>query len=196
MERDGFIMGEGCGILTLESLESALKRGSPILAEISGVGLSNDGYHITSPLPDGSGGKLAMQNALKRANIAPQQVGYINAHATSTQLGDVAESTAITELFGTKSTGTAPYVSSNKGHIGHLLGASGSVESIFTVLSLKYGRFPHTLNLKTVDETSIINELNLIKNESMIDNSIEYALTNSFGFGGVNTSILFRKYHQ
>ncbi|QEU59978.1 Cem1 [Kluyveromyces lactis] len=196
VERDGFIMGEGCGILTLESLESALKRGVPILAEISGVGLSNDGYHITSPLPDGSGGKLAMQNALKRANIAPQQVGYINAHATSTQLGDVAESTAISELFGSKSTGTAPYVSSNKGHIGHLLGASGSVESIFTVLSLKYGCFPHTLNLKTVDETSIINELNLIKNESMIDDSIEYALTNSFGFGGVNTSVLFRKYHQ
>ncbi|CDO93092.1 unnamed protein product [Kluyveromyces dobzhanskii CBS 2104] len=196
VERDGFIMGEGCGILTLESLESALERNAPILAEIKGIGLSNDGFHITSPLPDGSGGKLAMENALKSAKIDAKQVGYINAHATSTQLGDVAESTAISEVFG-KITGndTQPYVSSSKGHIGHLLGASGSVESIFTILSLQQGKFPQTLNLEVADESTAIRELNLIKKDVMSDASVEYALTNSFGFGGVNTSILFHKFN-
>lgn len=190
VERDGFVMGEGCGVLILESLESAKARNSQILAEIKGVGMSNDGYHITSPLPNGSGGKLAMQMALERGNTKAEEIGYINAHATSTPLGDVAESTAINELFG----GSKPYVSSSKGHIGHLLGGSGSVESIFTILALKNGIFPQTLNLHNVDKETIIKELNLIRDEPFHDNSINYALKNSFGFGGVNTSILFSKY--
>lgn len=195
VERDGFVMGEGCGILILESWDSATSRGAPILAEVKGAGMSNDGHHITTPLPDGSGGKLAMENALKRANLTPDKIGYINAHATSTQLGDLAESTAIVNIFGTKETGKAPFVSSNKGHIGHLLGASGSVESIFTILGLQNGKFPPNLNLQNLDESSTINDVNLIRDSTLTDDTIEDAITNSFGFGGVNTSILFAKVH-
>lgn len=188
-ERDGFIMGEGCGVLILESLDSAISRKANILAEVKGVGLSNDGYHITSPLPNGAGGKLAMEMALRTGSLEPKDIGYINAHATSTPLGDLAEATAIDELFGNNK----PYISSSKGHIGHLLGGAGSIEAILTILALNQQVFPHTLNLNDIDESIQAKGLNLIQHAPIQDKTVEYSLSNSFGFGGINTSVLFGK---
>ncbi|ESO97428.1 hypothetical protein LOTGIDRAFT_115074 [Lottia gigantea] len=186
-DRNGFVMSEGCGILVLESLEHALERQVPIYAEIMGYGLSGDAHHISAPCEDGEGALRCMKSALKHSNIEPSHVGYINAHATSTYLGDIAESKAIEKLFNSQNKDV--FVSSTKGAIGHLLGAAGSVEAIFTILSCKTGIIPPTLNLHNVDTGCDLNYVrtNSEKWTSNFDKKI--ALTNSFGFGGTNGSL-------
>tara|TARA_B100001057_G_scaffold367341_1_gene370704 strand:+ start:1930 stop:3180 length:1251 start_codon:yes stop_codon:yes gene_type:complete len=182
-DRDGFIMGEGSGIVVLEELESAKKRGVQIYAEIVGYGMSGDAYHITAPSEDGDGGFRAMKEALKMANISSDSVDYINAHGTSTIKGDEIELNAISNLFN-----KSIYVSSTKSSIGHLLGAAGSVEAIFSIMSLNSNTLPATLNLDNPIETK---NINLIPKEP-IQKKIDYALSNSFGFGGTNTALLFK----
>ncbi len=193
-DRCGFVMGEGSGIMVLEELEHALARKAKIYAEVMGYGLSADGVHITAPPPDGYGAYNSMKMALNHGNIKPSEVDYINAHATSTHLGDKAESTAITRLLlegpHGKPSASDINVSSSKGAIGHLLGGSGSVESIFTVLSIVNNIMPPTLNLDNLEEGF---ECNYIPNFSQ-ERKVETALTNSFGFGGTNASLCFRKF--
>lgn len=186
--RNGFVMGEGSGIMILEDLEHAKARGAKIYAEVVGYGLSGDAHHITAPPENGAGAYRAMKMAIKQAGIDPKEVGYVNAHATSTKIGDKAESAAIEKLFGTD-----VRVSSTKGAIGHLLGASGSVEAIFTVMALHTGELPPTLNLNLNDLEEGLN-LNYVGQQSEKVTGLKYALTNSFGFGGTNASILFKKY--
>ena len=184
-DRDGFVMGEGSGILILEELESAKKRGAKIYAELIGYGMSGDAYHITSPSEDGDGGYRAMKEALRMAKINTDQVNYINAHGTSTIKGDEIELNAIKRLFD-----KGVNVSSTKSSIGHLLGAAGSVESIFSILAITENTVPATLNLDNpIDSDGI----NLISKQS-VQQEINYALSNSFGFGGTNTALLFKKY--
>tara|TARA_B100001057_G_scaffold409012_1_gene423461 strand:- start:2107 stop:3357 length:1251 start_codon:yes stop_codon:yes gene_type:complete len=182
-DRDGFIMGEGSGILVLEELESAKKRGAHIYAEIAGYGMSGDAYHITAPSEDGDGGYRAMKEALKMAKISSETVDYINAHGTSTIKGDEIELNAISRLFNSHI-----FVSSTKSSIGHLLGAAGSVEAIFSILSINSNILPATLNLENSIESK---NINLIPKEP-IQKKINYALSNSFGFGGTNTALLFK----
>ena len=182
-DRDGFVMGEGSGILILEEYEFAKKRGANIYAELVGYGMSGDAYHITAPSEDGDGGYRAMLEALKMAKISPDKVDYINAHGTSTIKGDQIELNAISKLFKENI-----FVSSTKSSIGHLLGAAGSVESIFSILSIKQKILPATLNLDNPIETSNINLIPKIP----IEKDITYALSNSFGFGGTNTALLFK----
>ena len=182
-DRDGFVMGEGSGIIVLEEMEHAKKRGAKIYAELIGYGMSGDAYHITAPAENGDGGFRAMQEALKMAKISSDKVEYINAHGTSTIKGDEIELNAIERLFNHKI-----YVSSTKSSIGHLLGAAGSVESIFSILSLNKNVLPATLNLDNPIET---NNINLISKEPL-EKKIFYALSNSFGFGGTNTALLFK----
>ncbi len=184
-DRDGFVMGEGSGILILEELESAKKRGAKIYAELIGYGMSGDAYHITSPSEDGDGGYRAMKEALRMAKINTDQVDYINAHGTSTIKGDEIELNAIKKLFD-----KGVNVSSTKSSIGHLLGAAGSVESIFSILAITENTLPATLNLDNpIDSDGI----NLISKQS-VQQEINYALSNSFGFGGTNTALLFKKF--
>lgn len=195
-ERDGFVLGEGAGLVVLESLEHAQRRGARIYAEIEGYGLTSDAHHITAPSENGEGARRAMEMALK--NHDPRKVDYINAHATSTVLGDRAESQAISSLFSTPNPSTLK-VSSNKGAIGHLLGAAGAVESIFTIKSLQEGIIPHTLNLSNIggakgDEADTFNSLDLVRDKPAV-HDIQLALNNSFGFGGINSSLLFRKWN-
>ena len=182
-DRDGFVMGEGSGIIVLEEYEHAKKRGAKIYAELVGYGMSGDAHHITSPAEDGDGGFRAMQEALKMSNINSENVDYINAHGTSTIKGDEIELNAISRLFKHKI-----FVSSTKSSIGHLLGAAGSVESIFSILSLANNILPATLNLDNQIETT---NINLIP-KTPIDKKISYVLSNSFGFGGTNTALLFK----
>ncbi len=182
-DRDGFVMGEGSGILVLEEMEYAKKRGAHIYAELSGYGMSGDAHHITAPAEDGDGGYRAMYEALRMANIDSSEVEYINAHGTSTKKGDEIELNAISKLFRHKI-----FVSSTKSSIGHLLGAAGSVESIFSILSLNNNILPATLNLENPIETK---NINLIP-KTPLDKKIKYALSNSFGFGGTNTALLFK----
>ncbi len=182
-DRDGFVMGEGSGILILEEYEFAKKRGANIYAELVGYGMSGDAYHITAPSEDGDGGYRAMLEALKMAKISPDKVDYINAHGTSTIKGDQIELNAISKLFKENI-----FVSSTKSSIGHLLGAAGSVESIFSILSINQKILPATLNLDNPIETSNINLIPKIP----IEKDITYALSNSFGFGGTNTALLFK----
>ncbi len=182
-DRDGFVMGEGSGILVLEEMEYAKKRGAKIYAELSGYGMSGDAHHITAPAEDGDGGYRAMYEALRMANIDSSEVEYINAHGTSTKKGDEIELNAISKLFRHKI-----FVSSTKSSIGHLLGAAGSVESIFSILSLNNNILPATLNLENPIETK---NINLIP-KTPLDKKIKYALSNSFGFGGTNTALLFK----
>ncbi len=182
-DRDGFVMGEGSGILILEEYEFAKKRGANIYAELVGYGMSGDAYHITAPSEDGDGGYRAMFEALKMAGISSDEVGYINAHGTSTVKGDQIELNAISKLFKEKI-----FVSSTKSSIGHLLGAAGSVESIFSIYSINQKILPATLNLDNPIETS---NINLIP-KTPIERDITYALSNSFGFGGTNTALLFK----
>ncbi len=182
-DRDGFVMGEGSGIVVLEELESAKKRGAKIYAELIGYGMSGDAHHITAPAEDGDGGYRAMQEALKMAQISSEDVDYINAHGTSTIKGDEIELNAISRLFKKNL-----FVSSTKSSIGHLLGAAGSVESIFSIMAINKNILPATLNLDNPIET---NNINLIPNQP-IDKKISCALSNSFGFGGTNTALLFK----
>ncbi|CEP60067.1 fatty acid synthase CEM1 LALA0_S01e02278g [Lachancea lanzarotensis] len=196
--RSGFVLGEGAGILVLESLQHAQKRGAHIYAEVEGYGLSSDAHHITSPSENGEGASRAMKMALN--TIDPTQVDYVNAHATSTILGDRAELQAITQIFANDPRDYRLKVSSNKGAIGHLLGAAGAVESIFTIKSLQDGVIPHTLNLEKVggasgDHLESWQQLDLVKGKPD-SQKLRYALANSFGFGGINSSLLFRKWER
>ena len=181
--RDGFVMGEGSGIIVLEEMEHAKKRGANIYAELVGYGMSGDAHHITAPAEDGDGGYRAMKGALIMADIQSDKVDYINAHGTSTKKGDEIELNAISRLFTHNI-----FVSSTKSSIGHLLGAAGSVESIFSIMSLNNNILPATLNLNDPIET---NNINLIP-KTPIEKNISYALSNSFGFGGTNTALLFK----
>ncbi len=181
--RDGFVMGEGAGIIVLEELEFAKKRGAHIYAELLGYGMSGDAHHITAPAEDGDGGYRAMKSALEMANLNSDKVDYINAHGTSTIKGDAIELNAISRLFKDKI-----FVSSTKSSIGHLLGAAGSVESIFSIMALNKNILPATLNLDDPIET---NNINLIP-KTPLEKKISYALSNSFGFGGTNTALLFK----
>ncbi|AWK42547.1 beta-ketoacyl-ACP synthase II [Photorhabdus laumondii subsp. laumondii] len=186
-DRDGFVLGDGAGILVLEEYEHAKRRGAKIYAEIVGFGMSSDAYHMTSPPENGAGAALAMENALRDAGITTKQVGYINAHGTSTSAGDLAEAHAVESVFGE---GTDVLVSSTKSMTGHLLGAAGAVESIFTILALRDQVVPPTINLENQDENC---RLDFVPNESRKVEGMEYALCNSFGFGGTNGSLIFRK---
>jgi 3-oxoacyl-[acyl-carrier-protein] synthase II len=186
-DRDGFVMGEGAGILVLEEYEHALWRGARIYAEVIGYGLSGDAYHITSPSEDGDGARRAMLAALKRSGIAPEQVDYINAHATSTPAGDPIELVAMRKIFG-RHAGEGLSVSSTKSAIGHLLGAAGSVEAIFSILAIRDQVAPPTLNLENVSEECAGIDLVPLRAK---ERRIRYALSNSFGFGGTNAALVF-----
>ncbi|MBT8342970.1 MAG: beta-ketoacyl-ACP synthase II [Desulfatitalea sp.] len=187
-DRDGFVVGEGSGMLILESLAHAQERGARIYAEMAGYGMSGDGYHMTSPSPDGDGAIRCMQAAIDDAGIQPGQIGYINAHGTSTPLNDLYESRAIKKVFGD----LAPKVpiSSTKSMTGHLLGGAGGIETVFTTLALQHGILPPTINLETPGDEC---DLDYIPNEARRAN-VDYAMTNSFGFGGTNASLILKKY--
>ncbi len=186
--RDGFVMGEGAGLLVIEELQHALARGATPIAELVGYGTSADAYHMTAGPEDGDGARRAMQQALRQAGVDASQVQHLNAHATSTPVGDKGELAAIKALFGTDS-GLA--ISSTKSATGHLLGAAGGIEAIFTVLALRDQVVPATLNLQTPDAAA--EGLNLIRGQAQ-HLPMEYALSNGFGFGGVNASVLFRRW--
>lgn len=187
--RDGFVMGEGAGIVVLEELEHALARGAKIYAEIVGYGATGDAYHITAPAPEGEGGARAMKMALDDGGLAPEEVGYINAHGTSTEYNDKFETMAIKAVFGEHAYNLA--VSSTKSMTGHLLGAAGGIEAIFTVLALKEGILPPTINLETPDSEC---DLDYVPNEAR-KQQVNAAISNSLGFGGHNATIAFRKYN-
>jgi 3-oxoacyl-[acyl-carrier-protein] synthase II len=186
-DRDGFVMGEGSGIVVLEEYEHAKRRSAKIYAEVVGYGLSGDAYHITAPSEDGSGGFRAMRSALKNAGINPDQVDYINAHGTSTPLGDEIEVKAVKRLFG--SAVDTLSMSSTKSSIGHLLGAAGSVEAIYSVLAMQHGVLPPTLNLHNPSESCL--GIDLVPLQAK-EKTVNVALSNSFGFGGTNASLVFR----
>ena len=183
-DRDGFVIGEGSGILVLEDYENAKKRGAKIYAELSGYGMSGDAHHITSPSEDGEGGYRAMQEAIKMASINSDDIDYINAHGTSTQIGDDIELNAIMRFTNNNK---KLKISSTKSSIGHLLGAAGSVEAIFSILTINNKIIPATLNL---DNPSHFYEVDLVPKHS-IDYNVNIVLSNSFGFGGTNTALLF-----
>jgi len=186
-DRDGFVMGEGAGMLVLEELEHAKKRGARIYAELIGYGLAGDAFHITAPSEDGDGGYRAMEAAIGHAGIEPADIDYINAHGTSTPLGDEIELGAVERLLGQASGKTA--MSSTKSSIGHLLGAAGAVEAAFCVLALRDQIAPPTINL---DHPSVETPLDLVPNKAK-PMKIDIALSNSFGFGGTNASVIFKK---
>jgi 3-oxoacyl-[acyl-carrier-protein] synthase II len=183
-QRDGFVMGEGSGIVVLEELEHAKARGAKIYAEVAGYGLSGDAHHITAPAPDGDGGFRAMQAALRRSGLNPEDIDYVNAHGTSTPLGDEIEVTAVKRLFGDAAYNMS--MSSTKSAIGHLLGAAGSVEAIFSILAMNNNVAPPTLNL---DEPSDGLDIDLVPHTPK-ERNIRAVLSNSFGFGGTNASLV------
>lgn len=186
-DRDGFVLGDGAGVMVVEDYEHAKARGAKIYAEIVGFGMSGDAYHMTSPPADGDGAARSMLNAINDAQINPEQIGYINAHGTSTPTGDKAETAAVKRVFGHHS--DKVLVSSSKSMIGHLLGAAGSVESIITTMSLVDQKVTPTINLNNPDEGC---DLDYVANTAR-DVNLEYALCNSFGFGGTNGTLLFKK---
>jgi 3-oxoacyl-[acyl-carrier-protein] synthase II len=190
MDRDGFIMGEGSGIMILESLENASERGARILAEIIGYGMTADAYHITSPAPNGEGAARCMAIALKDGDIQPSEMNYINAHGTSTKFGDELETQAIKTVF--KEDAYKIPVSSTKSMTGHLLGAAGGVEAVFTVLSICNNLIPPTINLDTPDPECDLDYVPHLARKA----EVRYALTNSFGFGGTNACLLFKKFES
>ena len=187
-DRDGFVLGDGAGVLVLEEYEHAKARSANIYAEVSGFGMSSDAFHMTAPAEDGKGAKQAMISALKDADLDSSKIDYINAHGTSTPLGDIIEANAIADIFSTSKEQIA--VSSTKSMTGHLLGAAGAIESIFSILSLRDNRLPPTINLDNLDADAP--KLNYVANESQ-EKEINYVLNNSFGFGGTNASLVFSK---
>jgi 3-oxoacyl-[acyl-carrier-protein] synthase II len=187
-DRDGFVVGEGAGILILEELETARRRNAPILAEIAGYGMSGDAYHISAPSEDGEGAYRVMRNAIRDAGIAPEQIDYINAHGTSTPVGDRIETQAIKRMFGEHAYKLA--VSSTKSMTGHLLGGAGGLEAGITVLALRDQIAPPTINYDTPDPEC---DLDYVPNTAR-PMKMEYALSNSFGFGGTNGCLIFKKY--
>lgn len=199
-DRNGFVIGEGAAIVIMESLDSALQRdpsGASIYAEIVGYGMSGDAHHITAPTEYGDGAFRSMTSALKNANVDLSELDHINAHATSTQIGDMAEYAAICRLANRRDPQTKNpiYVSATKSATGHLLGAAGSLEAIFAILAVKHDVVPATLNLETVDEAlEPCNTVSLVKSEP-VKTQVNVALTNSFGFGGTNASLVFKKYN-
>lgn len=187
-DRDGFVLADGAGAVVLEELEHARARGATIYAELVGFGMSGDAHHITAPLETGAGASLCMQNAIRDAGISASQVQYVNAHGTSTQLGDVAETTAIKSAFGDHAYDLA--VSSTKSMTGHLLGAAGAVEAVFSVLALRDGVIPPTINLENPDPLC---DLDFVPNQAR-EQKLQYAMSNSFGFGGTNGTLLFKRF--
>src|SRR6516225_1383225 len=189
-DRDGFVVGEGTGILILESLEHAQKRNAPILAEIVGYGMSGDAFHITQPEENGDGAYRVMKAALKDAKLSPDDIGYINAHGTSTPIGDVIETTAMKRLFGERATGKRLAVSSTKSMTGHLLGGAGGLEAGISVLALRDQILPPTINQETPDPQC---DLDYVPNKAR-KVTVDYALSNSFGFGGTNAALIFKRW--
>ena len=187
-DRDGFVMGEGAGIVVLEELEHAKARGAKIYAEVVGYGMSGDAHHITSPAEDGDGAFRCMKAALKRAGITPAELDYINAHGTSTPLGDEIELNAVLRLLGNHSTNVS--MSSTKSSTGHLLGAAGAIEAIFSILAIRDQMAPPTINL---DNPSVEAPIDLVPHAAR-KREITFALSNSFGFGGTNASLIMRRY--
>ena len=187
--RDGFVMGEGAGIVVLEELEHAKKRGAKIYGEIIGYGLSGDAYHMTAPSEDGDGAYRAMKMAVERANVSVDDIGYVNAHGTSTPPGDVVEIKALRKLFGSAISKVS--ISSTKSSTGHLLGAAGALEAIFALLAMKHSLLPPTLNLHNPDPACEGIDLVPLKSK---EKKVNYVLSNSFGFGGTNASLIFGRY--
>ncbi len=188
LDRDGFVMGEGAGILILEELNQALERGATIYAEVGGYGLSGDAYHITAPEPDGGGAISCMTMALEDAGLKPENIDYINAHGTSTKLNDISENKAIKDVFGEHAHKLA--ISSTKSMTGHLLGAAGGVETIYTVLTIKHETIPPTINYETPDPECDLDYVPNVAREA----KVRAAMTNSFGFGGTNGCLIFKSY--
>lgn len=186
-ERDGFVLGDGAGVLVLEEYEAARQRGAPIYAELAGFGMSGDAHHMTAPPEDGEGGRRCMESALQDGGIDPSEVNHVNAHGTSTKLGDVAESRAVRDLLGQQADKIT--MSSTKSMTGHLLGAAGGVEALFSVLALRDQVAPPTINLDDPDEGC---DLDYVPNEAR-DFPMKVAVSNSFGFGGTNGTLAFRK---
>ena len=187
-DRDGFVLSDGAGVLVLEELECARRRGARIYAEVIGFGMSGDAYHMTLPPEDGRGASASMLNAIRDAGVAPSDIDYINAHGTSTPAGDAAEFRAVQRILGDAAGGVA--MSSTKSMIGHLLGAAGAVEAVFSILAIRDGIAPPTINLDNVDADCVLNCVPHVAQERRID----VALSNSFGFGGTNGSLIFRRY--
>jgi len=186
--RDGFVLSDGAGVLVLEDLEHARRRGATILGEVIGFGMSDDAHHITAPPESGEGAARSMKNAIRDAGICPEDIGYINAHGTSTQVGDVAEVAAVKDVFGEHAYKLA--MSSTKSMTGHLLGAAGAVEAIFSVLALREGILPPTINLDQPDEGC---DLDFVANGAR-EADLRIALSNSFGFGGTNGTLIFQRF--
>jgi 3-oxoacyl-[acyl-carrier-protein] synthase II len=187
-QRDGFVVGEGAGILILESLEHAQKRNAPILAEIVGYGMSGDAYHITQPAENGDGAFRVMRAAIKDAKLTPEDIGYVNAHGTSTPLGDVIETRALKRVFGERAKKVP--ISSTKSMTGHLLGGAGGLEAGIIVLALRDQVIPPTINLESPDPECDLDYVPNVARKATLD----YALSNSFGFGGTNAALIFKRW--
>ena len=188
-ERDGFVLGDGAGVLVLEECEHAKARGAHIHAELAGYGMNSDAYHITLPSPDGEGAKQCMQLAMEDAGLNPEDIDYVNAHGTSTPAGDVVESNAMKACLGDHAYRVA--ISSTKSMIGHLLGAAGGVEAIFSILSIRDGVVPPTINLDEADEACDLDYVPHIAR----DRKVDVSMSNSFGFGGTNGTLVFKRFH-
>jgi 3-oxoacyl-[acyl-carrier-protein] synthase II len=187
-QRDGFVVGEGAGILILESLEHAQKRNAPIVGEIVGYGMSGDAYHITQPAENGDGAFRVMRAAIKDAKLTPEDIGYVNAHGTSTPLGDVIETRALKRVFGERAKSVP--ISSTKSMTGHLLGGAGGLEAGISVLALRDQVIPPTINLETPDPECDLDYVPNVARKATLD----YALSNSFGFGGTNAALIFKRW--